>query len=132
MSYTIIKDYNNDLTKGSIVELEQAVDGFWVSKQIRDNYKVTYHLNEDVVDEICSPISPIVFWGMPFNIAENVVNWNATGDDMLKPQLPQSWQGWPKSIHWGEVKYCNHSWKNYIGFTDKYEYCEKCNEKKNA
>lgn len=27
-------------------------------------------------------------------------------------------------------EYCWHSWKLYIGFTDKYEYCENCNEKR--
>lgn len=26
-------------------------------------------------------------------------------------------------------KSCNHNWKQYIGFTDTYKYCEACNEK---
>lgn len=26
---------------------------------------------------------------------------------------------------------CNHNWKMYHGFTEAYEYCTKCNEKKN-
>jgi hypothetical protein len=25
---------------------------------------------------------------------------------------------------------CSHDWKNYLGFTESYEYCAKCNEKK--
>lgn len=25
---------------------------------------------------------------------------------------------------------CNHTWKNYEGFTERYQYCEKCDEKK--
>jgi hypothetical protein len=29
-----------------------------------------------------------------------------------------------------ESKKCQHSWKRYEGFMDKYDYCEKCNEKR--
>lgn len=30
-----------------------------------------------------------------------------------------------------EMQECNHKWKTYNGFTDKYDYCELCNVKKN-
>lgn len=28
-----------------------------------------------------------------------------------------------------DIKLCEHSWKSYVGFTQAYEYCEKCNIK---
>jgi len=28
------------------------------------------------------------------------------------------------------VKTCDHSWKNYHGFTEQYDYCEKCDQRK--
>lgn len=28
------------------------------------------------------------------------------------------------------AKECSHQWKNYLGFTETYEYCVKCNAKK--
>ena len=27
---------------------------------------------------------------------------------------------------------CEHDWKNYVGFTDSFEYCKNCGEKKHV
>ncbi len=29
-----------------------------------------------------------------------------------------------------ENKACSHDWKEYVGFTQKYDYCTKCDEKR--
>lgn len=28
-----------------------------------------------------------------------------------------------------KIELCNHEWKEYIGFTDKFSYCVKCDER---
>jgi hypothetical protein len=36
----------------------------------------------------------------------------------------------PPRTQYFETKRCDHVWKSYEGFMDKYNYCEKCNEKR--
>jgi len=47
------------------------------------------------------------------------------GDDGLKTREWTDGGGW-----WSNIAHCWHNWKEYIGFTERYYYCTKCDEKK--
>ena len=43
---------------------------------------------------------------------------------------PSAFRGEPLQVESLESVFCGHTWKKYEGFTDVYDYCEKCNEKR--
>lgn len=66
----------------------------------------------------------------------------STGQYALSPEEMKSWQAQldaeiayvkgTRTLATDPVAECNHEWRHYVGFTEVYDYCVKCDKKLEA
>lgn len=83
-------------------------------------------IDTNIFIELESPIGNETLY--PLNEHQTQPGWARIKNDPILPEhLPGYFGSTPS---WVPLEGCAHSWKLYQGFTETYEYCEHCDEKR--
>lgn len=126
---TFLQLYITDLER--IVMAARFKPGDRVKSTVDDVYRGVHKNTEYVIDDVIDPSQ----WAVGSSLPARYWVYSAKGVHGIKFIADESelepWSGPPAKP--GAKQRCDkwsHKWKTYVGFTDRFEYCEHCDVKK--
>ena len=93
---------------------------------IKNMKRVNYGVECDALDAMTYMLTGAIKWEYTYFYCDGD-KWTLLSDNKpieLKTQLK------PEDCLFGPISRCQHSWKPYRGFSESYDFCEKCDLKR--